>query len=68
MPAHLPIARKNFVVSQSMHLGNVVQLRVLGSQPPSVTAVPAEPSLEDAYTDLLARGAHSARGLAEAVA
>jgi len=46
----------------------VVQLRVLGEQPPSVTAVPAEPSLEDAYTDLLARAARAPRSPAEAVA
>jgi ABC-2 type transport system ATP-binding protein len=68
MPAHLPIARKEFVVSQSMHLGDVVQLRVLGDRPPSVTAVPAEPSLEDAYTDLLARAAHTPGRLAGALA
>ncbi|MCK9689001.1 ABC transporter ATP-binding protein [Scleromatobacter humisilvae] len=67
-PAQLAAARKNFVVSQSMHLGDSVQLRVLGERPPGAGAVPAEPSLEDAYTDLLARAASSPRGLPEAVA
>ena len=51
-----------------MHLGDSVQLRVLGERPPGAGAVPAEPSLEDAYTDLLARAASSPRGLPEAVA
>jgi len=66
MPAHLATARKEFVVSQSMHRGDVVQLRVLGDRPPSVTAVAAEPSLEEAYTDLLARAARTPRALAAA--
>ncbi len=56
-PAQLAAARQQFVVSQSLHLGDRVQLRVLGSRPPGLDATPAEPSLEDAYTDLLARGA-----------
>ena len=67
-PAQLAAARKSFVVSQSMHLGDSVQLRVLGERPPGAGAVPAEPSLEDAYTDLLARAASAPRGLPEAVA
>ena len=67
-PAQLAAARKSFVVSQSMHLGDSVQLRVLGERPPGAGAVPAEPSLEDAYTDLLARAAPAPRGLPEAVA
>jgi len=56
-PAELPAARRAHVVSQSMHLGDRVQLRVLGPRAPGRDAVPAEPSLEDAYTDLLARSA-----------
>ena len=63
-PAQLAAARKSFVVSQSLHRGDHVQLRVLGARPPGANATPAEPSLEDAYTDLLARAAgpaHAAR-------
>jgi ABC-2 type transport system ATP-binding protein len=56
-PAQLAAARQRFVVSQSMHRGDHVQLRVLGARPPADDALPAEPSLEDAYTDLLARTA-----------
>ena len=67
-PAQLAAARKAFVVSQSMHLGDAVQLRVLGERAPGVGAVPVEPSLEDAYTDLLARTAPAVRGASEAVA
>ena len=55
-PAQLAAARKDFVVSQSMHLGDAVQLRVLDERAPGPGAVSVEPSLEDAYTDLLARG------------
>ena len=55
-PAQLAAARKAFVVSQSMHRGDRVQLRVLGARAPAPGAVPAEPTLEDAYTDLRARG------------
>ena len=55
-PTQLPAARQAFVVSQSMHRGDRVQLRVLGARAPAPGAVPAEPTLEDAYTDLLARG------------
>ena len=54
-PAQLAAARKNFVISQSMHRGDSVQLRVLATRPPGAGAQPVEPSLEDAYTDLLAR-------------
>ena len=62
VPGYLAEARRKFVVTQSLHLGGAVQLRVLGAQPPGATAVPAEPSLEDAYTDLLARAAAAPRG------
>ena len=68
VPSYLAEARRNFVVSQSMHLGNVVQLRVLGERQPGATAIPAEPSLEDAYTDLLARSATTTRSPIAAVA
>jgi ABC-2 type transport system ATP-binding protein len=68
VPSYLAEARRHFVVSQSMHLGNVVQLRVLGERRPGETAVPAEPSLEDAYTDLLARTASVSRATSAAVA
>ena len=67
-PAQLASARRDFVVSQSMHLGDAVQLRVLGDRAPAAGALPAEPSLEDAYTDLLARASAAPRGLPEAVA
>jgi ABC-2 type transport system ATP-binding protein len=56
-PAQLAAARKGFVISQSLHRGDHVQLRVLGARAPGAGAVPVEPSLEDAYTDLLARAA-----------
>ncbi len=56
-PSQLAAARQRFVVSQSMHRGADVQLRVLGTHPPAADALAAEPSLEDAYTDLLARTA-----------
>ena len=65
-PAQLAAARKSFVVSQSLHRGDHVQLRVLGTRAPGANATPAEPSLEDAYTDLLARAAgtsHAASAL-----
>ena len=48
--------RQDFVISQSIHRGANVQVRVLGARPPGAGAVAAEPTLEDAYTDLLARG------------
>ncbi|MFL6698594.1 MAG: ABC transporter ATP-binding protein [Vitreoscilla sp.] len=67
-PAQLASARKDFVVSQSMHLGDAIQLRVLGERPPGAGALPAEPSLEDAYTDLLARASGTPQGLRKAVA
>ena len=67
-PAQLAAARKAFVVSQSMHRGADVQLRVLGARPPGASAVPAEPSLEDAYTDLLARAAALSQPLPEVAA
>ena len=67
-PAQLAAARKNFVVSQSMHLGDAVQLRVLGDRAPGAGAVPAQPSLEDAYTDLLTRAAKAPHGRPETVA
>jgi ABC-2 type transport system ATP-binding protein len=56
-PAQLATVRRQFVVSQSMHRGANVQVRVLGARPPGPGAVAAEPGLEDAYTDLLARTA-----------
>jgi ABC-2 type transport system ATP-binding protein len=55
-PAQLPAVRQAFVVSQSMHRGDSVQVRVLGPRPPGPGATAVAPSLEDAYTDLLARG------------
>ncbi len=70
-PAQLAAARKSFVVSQSLHRGDHVQLRVLGPRPPGAGAVSVEPSLEDAYTDLLARATgtpHAANAAAAAVA
>jgi ABC-type multidrug transport system ATPase subunit len=67
-PAQLAAARKAFVVSQSMHRGDRVQLRVLGARAPAPGAVPAEPTLEDAYTDLLARGAAAPQPATLAVA
>jgi ABC-2 type transport system ATP-binding protein len=66
-PAQLGAARKRFVVSQSLHLGDAVQLRVLGERAPGPDARSVEPSLEDAYTDLLARAA-ATRGATAAVA
>ncbi|MGN6528724.1 MAG: ABC transporter ATP-binding protein [Burkholderiaceae bacterium] len=54
-PAQLAAARRAFVVSQSLHRGDSVRLRVLGARPPGPGAQPVEPTLEDAYTDLLAR-------------
>ena len=54
-PARLPAVRQAFVVSQSIHRGASVQVRVLGARAPDADAVDVEPSLEDAYTDLLAR-------------
>jgi ABC-2 type transport system ATP-binding protein len=54
-PAQLPAVRQGFVVSQSIHRGASVQVRVLGARAPGTDAVEVEPSLEDAYTDLLAR-------------
>jgi ABC-2 type transport system ATP-binding protein len=65
-PAQLAAVRKNFVVSQSMHRGDCVQVRVLGARSPGAGAQPVEPSLEDAYTDLLAR--HATPAPAAAVA
>jgi ABC-2 type transport system ATP-binding protein len=56
-PAQLAAVRKNFVVSQSMHRGANVQVRVLGARSPGAGAIAVEPGLEDAYTDLLARHA-----------
>jgi len=70
-PAQLAAARKGFVISQSLHRGDHVQLRVLGARAPGASAVPVEPSLEDAYTDLLARAAgtpHAAIAPTSAVA
>ena len=67
-PAQLAAARKSFVVSQSLHRGDHVQLRVLGARPPGAGAAPAEPSLEDAYTDLLARAASTPQATNTAVA
>ncbi|MEP6506177.1 MAG: ABC transporter ATP-binding protein [Betaproteobacteria bacterium] len=66
-PAQLAAVRKNFVVSQSMHRGANVQVRVLGARAPGAGAVAVEPGLEDAYTDLLARHA-GADAAAEAIA
>ncbi len=54
-PARLPAVRQAFVVSQSIHQGGSVQVRVLGACAPGAGAHAVEPSLEDAYTDLLAR-------------
>ena len=54
-PSQLAAARKAFIVSQSMHRGDRVQLRVLGARAPGAGALAVEPTLEDAYTDLLAR-------------
>ena len=67
-PAQLAAARKSFVVSQSLHRGDHVQLRVLGAGAPGAGATPAEPSLEDAYTDLLARSGAPASADTEALA
>jgi ABC-2 type transport system ATP-binding protein len=66
-PEQLGAARARFVISQSLHRGTAVQLRVLGTDPPGAAAVPAEPSLEDAYTDLLARRALPSQALAQAL-
>jgi ABC-2 type transport system ATP-binding protein len=54
-PAQLPAVRQAFVVSQSIHRGASVQVRVLGARSPGAGALAVDPSLEDAYTDLLAR-------------
>jgi len=67
-PTQLAAARKHFVVSQSLHLGDRVQLRVLGARAPGPGAEPVEPSLEDAYTDLLARSGAPAPAATAAVA
>ncbi len=56
-PAQLPAVRQAFVVSQSIHRGATVQVRVLGARAPGAGAMAVEPSVEDAYTDLLAREA-----------
>ena len=67
-PAQLAAAQRDFVVSQSMRLGDAVQLRVLAGEPPGAGARLVEPSLEDAYTDLLARAATTVRRPSRAVA
>jgi ABC-type multidrug transport system ATPase subunit len=56
-PAQLPAVRQAFVVSQSIHRGDAVLVRVLGPRAPGADAIAAQPGLEDAYTDLLARAA-----------
>ena len=64
-PAQLPAVRQSCVVSQSIHRGDSVLVRVLGARSPGATATAVEPSLEDAYTDLLARGGAVEARLAE---
>jgi ABC-2 type transport system ATP-binding protein len=62
--AELPAARQRFQISGSVRRGDGVHVRVVAAERPAADAVPAAPSLEDAYLNCISmQRASAAAGL-----
>jgi ABC-2 type transport system ATP-binding protein len=64
--AELPAARQRFQISGSVRRGDGVHVRVVAAERPAADAVPAAPSLEDAYLNCISmqRASAAAAGAA----
>ena len=51
--AELPAARQQFQISGSVRRGDGVHVRVVAAERPGASAIPAAPSLEDAYLNCI---------------
>jgi ABC-2 type transport system ATP-binding protein len=58
--ADLPVARKSYLISSTLHRGDGVHARVVADSPPN-GAVPLGPTLEDAYLYCLSQSKAGAR-------